>query len=434
MPSVADIPHRTNGASSRIPSARVSPTRVPSRAPDRESLKVLGRTSEVFSDYTAFPLSTSGKLFAVDSIGQLFVCSATVVNSDNLSVVWTAGHCLHDGNGGEWVHGAMFVPAYKDGSAPLGEWPVIDAYVPVGWTDYDELWQYDMAAFVVEPQFGTAVVEVAGGRGISWNESQDQFFVAYGYPASGGFNGERMYACDSSVIYLADYLSPPPQGIACDMTPGSSGGGWIVQDEYLNSNTSFGAPTVLPGVLFGPYFNDTAGELFRAASSAEVPGLTPGAPIDVTQTRYDANDSRSRLDVRAVRIDVFNETVHATVQMHDQWSSSLLQKPSNNIYIDFDPQRDGESDYYAWIYASETGRLIASVEQYTTGESQTVGFGQVRRLNRRTVRVSFNHNLLQGLGETLGWSGSTRFRNRTACPRSCWDYTPNRGMHTLPLY
>lgn len=439
--ATADVPSVTNvhAATARVLGAPSGvPGRVTSRPPrPRRQAAILARTAEVATNYTAFPLSTSGKLFSVDSIGQLFVCSATVVNSDNLSVVWTAGHCVHEGNGGAWFEETLFVPAYKDGSAPLGEWPVIDAYVPTGWTDNEELWQYDMAALVVAPEAsGTPVADVTGARGIAWNESQDQYFEAYGYPSAGSFTGERMYVCDSSVTHLAGNLQPPPMGISCDMSQGASGGGWIISDEFINSNTSFGVPTALPGVLFGPYFNDVTAALHSAASAVEVPGLpsVPETPINVYQTKYDRNDTRGVLDISEVSLNVSDETVTASIRMHDRWSPSVLAKPSNNIYVDLDPQADGEPDYYAWVYATTDGGLVASIERYTAGESETVGRGHAQRTNGRTVRFSFDLSLLENLSGTVKWYASTKFRNRTVCPRPCWDYSPNHGMSSIRLY
>lgn len=434
IPSVSEMP----SVQSILPNATNFDTqRVVSQAPvAQRRAAVLARTTEIGSEYTTFPLSTSGKLFTRDAIGQLFVCSATVVSSSNLSVVWTAGHCLHEGNGGDWVQSAVFVPAYKDGVAPFGEWPVIDAYVPVGWTDYDQQWQYDMAAAVVAPNSsGYPIANVVGGRGISWNEDQDQFFDAYGYPAAPPFSGERMFICDSSVSYLADFLAPPPIGITCDMSQGASGGGWIIHDEFLNSHTSFGAPEVLPGVLFGPYFNEVTGELFEAASAVDVPGVSPAptTPINATQTRFDPNDTRSALDIKETRMDIAAGVVAVTVRMHNTWSSRLLAKPSNNVYVDFDPQGDRQPDYYAWIYRDEVGRLVSSVERYTSGVSQTVSSADVRRIDGRTVEVSFALPVLGELGDSLGWYASTKFRNRAQCPRACWDFAPNRGVYRLNL-
>ena len=39
--------------------------------------------------------------------------------------MWTAGHCLHSGSGGNWYSNWVFIPAYDDDLAnprPYGTW------------------------------------------------------------------------------------------------------------------------------------------------------------------------------------------------------------------------------------------------------------------------------------------------------------------------
>ena len=79
-----------------------------------------GAAAEVPGPYTTFPTSTNGKVFFTDD-GVNYVCSGTAIASTNKSVVWTAGHCVHDGPGSfhtNWV----FVPAYRDNVRPYGTW------------------------------------------------------------------------------------------------------------------------------------------------------------------------------------------------------------------------------------------------------------------------------------------------------------------------
>jgi hypothetical protein len=58
------------------------------------------------------------------------------------------------------------------------------------------------------------------------------------------------------------------------MTQGSSGGGWIVGDQFLNSNVSYGIEGQ-PNIFFGPYFGDAAATLYQNASSSTLPGPMP---------------------------------------------------------------------------------------------------------------------------------------------------------------
>jgi V8-like Glu-specific endopeptidase len=237
--------------------------------------------AEVSGDYKTFPLSTNGKVFGTTGKGASYVCSGTAINSGNMSVVWTAAHCVYGTDPGSgWATKLTFVPAYKDGNAPFGEWPMHRAWVPDGWIGLQSL-SHDNAALVVSPKpNGDRLVELTGGRGIKWNASPEQAFQSFGYPAKWPFSGQRMITCESSYQGQGDAdggLAPVSMG--CDMTAGSSGGGWIVEGQFLNSNVSHSYVN-LPGVLFGPYFDDVAGRLYETASAYELPGEpeSPGEP------------------------------------------------------------------------------------------------------------------------------------------------------------
>ena len=47
---------------------------------------------------------------------------------------------------------------------------------------------------------------------------------------------------------------------------GSSGGGWVVDDQFVNSSNSFGY-SFLPEILFGPYYGDLAAQVYGAAAA-----------------------------------------------------------------------------------------------------------------------------------------------------------------------
>src|SRR3954454_20426400 len=73
--------------------------------------------------YTNLPDRLNGKVVFTKALGGDYVCSATSINSENKSVVWTAGHCVHNGGGGTWHRNWIFVPAYSsstNGSRPYG--------------------------------------------------------------------------------------------------------------------------------------------------------------------------------------------------------------------------------------------------------------------------------------------------------------------------
>ena len=74
---------------------------------------------------------------------------------------------------------------------------------------------------------GQALTNVVGGRNIAFNTARNQNYAAHGYPAAPPFNGQRLWVCNSPLVYDDTSANPPTMGIDCDMTGGSSGGGWI---------------------------------------------------------------------------------------------------------------------------------------------------------------------------------------------------------------
>ncbi|HEV3475352.1 MAG TPA: hypothetical protein VG602_08305 [Actinomycetota bacterium] len=226
------------------------------------------RRSEV-ADPTAAPYRTAGRIFGVSADGSPYDCSATSVSSENDSVIWTAAHCIyHKGTGG-WSRTLEFVPAYGKGSSPYGEWPVVAAHLSPLWIQTG-IQTFDMAALVVAAsKGGRSLEDVVGGRGFLAGEPPEQTFQAFGYPSGRPFDGERLHVCESS-YGGADPLVADTMAIGCDMTSGSSGGGWIVAGRYLNSVISYGYRS-RPNVLYGPYFGAVAAELHTAASTMPVP-------------------------------------------------------------------------------------------------------------------------------------------------------------------
>jgi len=212
--------------------------------------------------YTTYPASTHGKVFFTLA-GTNYVCSGTAVGSSNRSVVWTAGHCLNEGPGAFATNWA-FVPAYRDGSRPFGTWTARTLMTTSNWANQGDI-SYDVGAAVMNTSGGSALTDVVGGRGISFNYNRNQFFTSFGYPAAPPFNGERLWVCESQLETSDPSTSPQTMGIGCDMTGGSSGGGWIVGGNVYSVN-SYGYLTQ-PNVMYGPYQGSVAQSLYNQASA-----------------------------------------------------------------------------------------------------------------------------------------------------------------------
>ena len=100
--------------------------------------------------YKTFPWSTTGQLFFTIPGRGDFICSGSVVNSANKSVVWTAGHCVLDPSTGKFFKNFLFVPArhgFGPGAAPFGVWAGIRAFTTQGWRD--GLLEFDHGAIVM---------------------------------------------------------------------------------------------------------------------------------------------------------------------------------------------------------------------------------------------------------------------------------------------
>ena len=112
----------------------------------------------------------------------------------------------------------------------------------------------------------SALTDVVGGRNIAFNTARNQTYASHGYPAAPPFNGQRLWVCTSPLVYDDTSANPPTMGIDCDMTGGSSGGGWIAGGSVVSVN-SYGY-TTLPNVMFGPYQGSVAQSLYTQAAGS----------------------------------------------------------------------------------------------------------------------------------------------------------------------
>jgi V8-like Glu-specific endopeptidase len=231
--------------------------------PRRVHGKVFATLEDVTDATTCFPSSAPCDID--------FLCSATVVRSRSHVLVWTAGHCVNGSDVGTgFATNFEFVPGYRDGSRPFGEWAAKRLLTTSGWQSNSNI-RFDAAAAVLaRDREGRGVQDVIGARGIAFNQSRNQTFVAYGYPAeptvfNPGFNGQHLFTCTSARLgndEPSGGTGPSTMRINCDMTGGSSGGGWVVDNKFVNSVTSYGYDDD-PNSLYGPYFGTSVKNLYR---------------------------------------------------------------------------------------------------------------------------------------------------------------------------
>jgi len=221
---------------------------------------------EVLTPYTTYPFATIGKLFFNQGNGR-YVASAAAIGKNG---VWTAGHCVHSGNGqpSGWSSNLVFVPGYKDGQAPFGQFTMRQLWCRTSWYLHGNpggLFE-DMGGAIMNPLNGRTLAQVVGWLGFAWNFPRNQVWTSLGFPAAPPFNGQRMfqdtapYANDGSVPG-----SPPPEGIGCSMTGGCSGGPWVMglgSTNYVNGHNSY-RPSNQPLEIYAPYFGDNAHSLMQ---------------------------------------------------------------------------------------------------------------------------------------------------------------------------
>jgi V8-like Glu-specific endopeptidase len=220
---------------------------------------------ENFADYSLWPYRTVGKLFFKQG-GTSYVCSASSIG--NCAII-TAGHCVHQGNNapGGWATDVVFVPAYRDGNAPFGQWPARYLITRTQWyqNGIPKGLSEDIGGAVLHKQGGRKISERVGWLGFAWNWSRVQHWHSTGYPAAPPFNGQRQQICASSYAYDGSVgASPNPVGAGNDLTGGCSGGPWIRQfgsGNQVNGVNSYRRSTH-PLELYSPYFGDAAKSLY----------------------------------------------------------------------------------------------------------------------------------------------------------------------------
>jgi Trypsin-like peptidase domain/RTX calcium-binding nonapeptide repeat (4 copies) len=254
---------------------------------ERATPAASSRATDVSAASASFPDRVHGKVFFTLAGGSEpgdYVCSGTVVASGSHSLVWTAGHCVDDAEtGGGFASDWSFVPGYHAGSAPYGEWPAKTLATTSGWRSGANVRVDFGAATVARDPAGRGIEDIVGARKIAFGQPRTDPITAFGYPAEPTlfeplFDGERLYSCDSPITGSD---TPPGAGpdtvqIDCDMSGGSSGGGWVDADGAVVGLTSYGYATDLDH-LYGPYFGPAAKDLYEQASGPQL--LCAGAAI-----------------------------------------------------------------------------------------------------------------------------------------------------------
>jgi V8-like Glu-specific endopeptidase len=228
-----------------------------------------------FDSYQVYPYSTVGVLFFKQA-GVRYYCSAASIGNNG---IWTAGHCIHQGDGeldaggnvidpGTWSTEVVFVPAYQNGTTPpYGVWSVFELWITPEWFTSQDL-RHDMGGVILNSNGGT-LSHFVGSLGFAYNMDHSLHWMNIAYPVAPPFDGSTQQICAGSFAY-ADTSMPAPSPVAmgCDMTGGSSGGPWILKfggsagsQNLLNGHNSYRYSSH-PEELYSPYFDSAAKSLW----------------------------------------------------------------------------------------------------------------------------------------------------------------------------
>jgi len=196
-------------------------------------------------------------------------------------MVDTAGHCVSDG-AGNFYENWVFVPAYSSaetgcksdaGCYPFGIWPARRLMVSTQWHRFANF-REDLGYALLATQHGRHIVDVVGGQGSAFNLPRRLRWVDFGYSQEPPFDGFNQDFCLTRWISddaPTDGPGPLAIGVGCNLTGGSSGGGWIVARGhhtrlgFVNGHNSYrySDEAQADQHLYGPYYGAAALSLFR---------------------------------------------------------------------------------------------------------------------------------------------------------------------------
>jgi V8-like Glu-specific endopeptidase len=221
--------------------------------------------------------AATGKIFFTLG-GSDFVCSGALVRSKHAYVVLTAAHCVRNGRG-QWATNWTFVPGYKDGTDPYGQYTARRFFVSPRWTGPDTgSERYDVAFVRVTPVTtdGRRSRRAAGPAGLPIRFAATQTVtgpsVAYvfGYPALAPYTGLYANYCAGQAAAAA--IRPGSVRTLCAMTAGDSGGPWLAG---FSPRTGTGTVTAVTAyklsanmqALYGTVLGPSARALYQKASA-----------------------------------------------------------------------------------------------------------------------------------------------------------------------
>jgi V8-like Glu-specific endopeptidase len=218
-----------------------------------------------------------------DAVGKAFftlngvdyVCSGALVGGEHTDVVLTAAHCVTGGPGRggttAWATNWLFIPGYRDGQSPYGEYTARRFFVTSDWSGPTAgREQYDVAFVQIAagtpdggsgtPDGGSGTPSAPPGLPVKFAASQGAVpgsgAYVFGYPSLPPYTGMYPNYCAGPVAASSGSLRT-----SCGMTAGDSGGPWLAGFSPLSGSGSVvavstyklsGNLSVLYGAVLGP--------------------------------------------------------------------------------------------------------------------------------------------------------------------------------------
>ena len=192
--------------------------------------------------------------------GTDYACSGAAVDSAHADVVLTAAHCVSDGAGHLATHW-VFVPGYRDGTAPYGVYAARRFFVSPGWPASEP----DDIAFV---QVNKAL---PGGLPAAFTgRPPAEGTYVFGYPAESPYSGQYPDYCAGR-----EAAARGGSALPCSMTAGDSGGPWLTGFRPRPGTGTIVAVSTykLTGdmrVLYGAVLGSGARDLYQQAAVSPV--------------------------------------------------------------------------------------------------------------------------------------------------------------------
>lgn len=132
--------------------------------------------------HTSMGVPRVGALFENNASGTHF-CTASVVASPGQDLLITAAHCINNGDGSGYNTDIVFVPGYRDGTAPYGIWTPQRLLVAPQWADSADP-DFDVGFVVLQPHDGENIQQVLGANKLGFDSGYQYLVRVTGYPSS----------------------------------------------------------------------------------------------------------------------------------------------------------------------------------------------------------------------------------------------------------